>query len=156
MGFVSVEQELDLIKGYVELEELRFSEQFDVQWDIHSDLDLDVKIPSMILQPFIENAILHGLTPLESRKGILKIELLELNDYVEVVISDNGNGFIKETKAQNELKLKKSRGMEIVKERLTLYSLKLKQEMSYDLTTSELGTTVIVKFPILSEKELIF
>ncbi|MBK9731319.1 MAG: histidine kinase [Chitinophagaceae bacterium] len=70
---VTVEEECELLKTYLELESLRFNNSFD--WEIFTDQQLEINevmIPSMLLQPVVENSIKHGFKNLE-RKGMLKI-----------------------------------------------------------------------------------
>lgn len=90
---IPLETEINILKNYLELEQLRFSSQFD--YDIHCAEDLDVytEIPPMMIQPHVENAILHGLRPLEGRKGKVTIHFERLGgDTVRVSITDNGIG----------------------------------------------------------------
>ncbi len=89
--FVTLEDEMDLIKNYVELEKMRFPERFDVQYEMSADLEPTTEIPSAMIQPFVENAINHGLL-LKKEKGLLKILFLKENSSIHCIIEDNGIG----------------------------------------------------------------
>lgn len=89
----TLEQELELIKLNVELEQLRFKENFTFRINADKSIDLsDIMIPSLITQPFVENAIWHGLLPLGERDPHLEISVYLKNDVVFLEIEDNGVG----------------------------------------------------------------
>lgn len=93
-NFITLSEELEIIKLNVELEQLRFKDEFDFQLIIHEDIDMDeVLIPALITQSFIENAIWHGLLPLNNnRKPKLIINILLQNGLPIIEIEDNGVG----------------------------------------------------------------
>jgi ligand-binding sensor domain-containing protein/putative methionine-R-sulfoxide reductase with GAF domain len=89
---ISLKEELDILKLYVELESVRFKEAFT--YSIHCDEEIDVdevKIPTLLIQPFVENAIWHGLMHKEGMRH-LKISFTEQGDFVHCVVEDNGIG----------------------------------------------------------------
>ena len=92
--YISLEEELTLIKLNIELEELRFKGAFEFKITIDEHIDLDkILIPSLITQPFIENAIWHGLLPLnDNRTPCLTIKISEVNNCFFINIEDNGVG----------------------------------------------------------------
>jgi signal transduction histidine kinase len=87
---VSLRQELDFLRRYLEIEQTRFGERLRVEMDIAPDT-LDVRVPNLILQPVVENAIQHGIEP-HSRPGVLRISSRREDGALRVVIRDNGNG----------------------------------------------------------------
>ncbi len=92
-SYIPLETEINILKNYLELEQLRFSSQFDYEIHCEEDLDVYTEIPPMMIQPHVENAILHGLRPLEGRKGKVEITFeRQGNDAVRVSITDNGIG----------------------------------------------------------------
>lgn len=120
-GQVSLEEELAFLRNYLELEQLRFQKQFDFSINVHPDIDQSVwQVAPMMIQPYIENAILHGLSPLEI-KGHLRIDIEPTTDGLFVRIADNGIG-IKASKKKKRIKPVQyaSRGMDITKRRLGL------------------------------------
>lgn len=94
-NFVTLAEEIEIIKLNIELEQLRFKNEFDFQLSVDTKINSDeVLIPALITQPFIENAIWHGLLPLNNtRKPQLKINILLQNDGLPIIeIEDNGIG----------------------------------------------------------------
>jgi two-component system, LytTR family, sensor kinase len=87
---VSLQQELDFLKKYVEIEQMRFHDRLTIEMDVAPDT-LDAKVPNMILQPLVENAIKHGIAPL-SQGGTVKIVSERSNGDLRLTVSDNGIG----------------------------------------------------------------
>ena len=122
--FHSLEEELNAIKIYIELEQLRFNHIFEFKLIVTKDIDMaDEKIPPMLLQPLVENAILHGLSTMspDLRKGLLKITISRKEDLLRIIVEDNGIG----RKKSEEVKKKRviehdSVAMKNIKERIKL------------------------------------
>lgn len=93
---VALAEELDFIKGYVEIERMRLGERLQVQWDIAPDT-LPIKVPSLILQPLVENAILHGIAPV-AQPGSLTIRASRDDQSLHLQVRDTGPGLPEETK----------------------------------------------------------
>lgn len=93
-NYIPVAKEIELIRLFIELEELRFSNGFDFRLEIDDSIDVNsTLVPSLITQPFIENAIWHGLLPLEGKRHpILHVRFLKRNGYPLIEIEDNGVG----------------------------------------------------------------
>ena len=89
---VSLEEELDFVKSYLEIEQLRLGDRLSVVWDIEPAA-LAARVPSLLLQPLIENAIRHGIAP-SSQPGRLVIRARRDGDFFEVQIQDNGPGLV--------------------------------------------------------------
>lgn len=91
---IALHEELEALKLYVELEQLRFAHSFTYLCELSGDLDeYEVYIPVMLIQPYIENAIGHGLINLDNeREGILKLVIVKENDLLKIIIEDNGIG----------------------------------------------------------------
>lgn len=89
---ISLKEEIEILRLYVELESVRFKDAFSYEIICDEDIDADeVKIPTLLIQPFVENAIWHGLMHKEGKRE-LKIEFTDMNDHVQCVIEDNGIG----------------------------------------------------------------
>lgn len=103
---VTLESELTALKLYVELEHRRSNNKFDYQVNVSDCLDITaILVPPLILQPYVENAIWHGLLPKEER-GNLSIHILpDTDDYLQCIIEDNGVG----RQARGKAKLQKTR-----------------------------------------------
>jgi len=86
-----LQQELEFVARYCELQKLRFGNRFEYNIDLSPDVSLSTPVPKMIIQSFAENAIKHGL---ENRKGhgIMDISVRNLGEGVEVTVRDNGIG----------------------------------------------------------------
>ena len=87
---VPLRQELIFLEGYLQIEQTRFQDRLAVQMEIESGLD-NVLVPSLILQPLVENAIRHGIEPREDT-GRVKIAARRLDGMLELKVSDNGPG----------------------------------------------------------------
>ncbi len=124
-GFVSLEDELKGLKLYIELENMRFDESFDFEFNISSDIKTStVKIPSMLLQPFVENAIWHGLMHKDGYKK-LTIDVLKLeNKLIKISVEDNGIGRRKAREIQKTDADHKSYGIKITQKRIELINQK--------------------------------
>lgn len=120
-SFIPLDQEIENIKIYLRLEQMRFNERFSYQLTIDDDLETDDwMIPTMILQPLLENALLHGIMP-SAIDGKILIDIQQQKNYLFILITDNGIGI------ENSLALKqnnphKSHGTELIKKRITALS----------------------------------
>ena len=153
---VSLEEEITSLSLYLELETLRFNNQFTFQFIVDEQIDTEyVQIPSMILQPYIENAILHGLATInEGGKIIISFSLK--NNFLVSTIEDNGIGRKKaaESRKQRIWKGHKSLGMAVTQERIDLISHHQKEKTRIEIsdlvneTNTPLGTRVTIYFPL--------
>lgn len=90
---IPLEKEIEMICRYVEIEQLRFENGFDFQLDLQlEEDDLTLEIPGMLLQPLLENAIWHGIMPLQNRRGRLHVVIAGNEDYLSISVTDNGIG----------------------------------------------------------------
>ncbi|CAL2094867.1 Signal transduction histidine kinase internal region domain-containing protein [Tenacibaculum sp. 190524A05c] len=145
-SFVSFEDEILLLKKYLELEKLRFRENFQYEM-IGIDFIDSIKVPSMIIQPFVENAIKHGL--LHKKTGIKKVTLkFTLHEVLECTIIDNGIG-MRASKDINELNDLKNNSLstKLIEERLTLLKDYYKTNIGFSYIDIPEGTKVIIKIP---------
>ena len=120
---VSLENELALLESYIQLEELRFKGKINYNISVDESVEpQSTYLPSMVLQPFVENAIWHGLMHKdENEKGNIKIAVKENNDMLLCTIEDNGVGREKAKQLGEQSLLKrKSMGMKITEDRLKL------------------------------------
>ena len=102
---IPLADEINALKLYVELENLRLNNTVEVDYSIDENLDLlSTKIPPLLIQPFVENAFLHGLSPQKEKKKTLKISIYNLEKQIKIIIDDTGIG----RKASLVLKQKKS------------------------------------------------
>ncbi|MCE2995999.1 MAG: tetratricopeptide repeat protein [Cyclobacteriaceae bacterium] len=148
---ISLDQEMTALKLYLDLEVLRFNEKFTYSIFIQPELNpLSVGVPPMIIQPFVENAIWHGLLHKEE-VGKLDIEITRMEGGVKCVITDNGIGRKKAAEMKSKTADKdKSYGMKITGDRLNMLNREsiVSSVEIIDLEDVEgqpLGTQVIVK-----------
>ncbi len=165
---VPLEQEVEFLERYLDINrKLRFRDQLDYQIVVSPELErLDIYLPTMILQPFVENAVEHGLRP--RLKGKLRIELSlgSADGTLLCVIEDDGVGYLAgRAKQSDQMAFQKhrSRGMDITHERLALlHQLQRKQEGQFVVITdlgeqigsAVTGTRVEVILPIMEEEGL--
>lgn len=158
--YVSINDEYDLLKVYLELEELRFKNKFSSQINVESDLlNSTLKIPSMLLQPYIENAILHGLIPKEGDKGRIEISIGFKEKDLYCTIRDNGIGRKRASEKTKESSHKyESKGTIITAERMRVYTENvdfnyfLEIEDLYDNENNPAGTIVRFHLPYIKEQ----
>jgi tetratricopeptide (TPR) repeat protein len=131
---ITLEQEISTIENYLELQKVRFPEKFDYSLFVDERLDVEnTFIPPMLAQPFIENAIEHGIRNLGS-KGKIDIRFMRSNDTLMLEIEDNGIG---RSKAQELLhqrdKNHKSMATAITQERIKVINKKLKNKITMEI-----------------------
>ncbi len=154
---ITIKDELDALELYLELEALRFKEKFEYTLKVDDDIDtLLLKIPTMLIQPYVENAICHGLVHKES-KGYVHIELKLDEDRVRCIVEDNGIGrkaamkINKQTNGNHN-----SLGTKITESRLKLVNSLYGKNMRIDYTDIEnekgngIGTRVVIHIPIMT------
>lgn len=133
--FISIDEELKIIKGYLELEQLRFSEKlrYTIQNNISSKSN-QINIPSTLLQPFVENALIHGIFHKQGT-GNLTIQLDESVDKINISITDDGIGRKKSLLySSNKNRTHISRGMQLIDEKIELLSSINKMKLSYTIS----------------------
>ena len=124
-SFVSLEQDISTLRTYIELEHLRFEGEFSYKVDVDENIDLDnAYIPPMLIQPYIENAIIHGLVGYTNKKGRLIIGFQKISHtHIKCTIEDNGIGREKARDLKRRsIKPYKSLGMQVTKERMEVIS----------------------------------
>jgi two-component sensor histidine kinase len=148
--FITLADEIDNLKNYTELQQTRFKNRFDCDIIVDQRLDAEqVNIPSLLLQPFVENAINHGILSSE-KPGLLSIEFISVEDAHKIVciISDNGVGRQKsmEDKKRQEHMLG-SYGNMMIKDLVGIFNKyeEMNIEIEYaDKQLPETGTSVII------------
>ena len=152
---VTLEEELETMDLYMNIENIRFSNEINYQINIDNTLNLSaIKVPPLVLQPFLENALWHGLS---SKKGDKKITLSVFSpseNFIQIDIEDNGIGRDASAKIKsNKVIKRKSIGIELTKERLNNFISDLKHPFSLvfndlvDEKNKVLGTKVALKIP---------
>ena len=111
-------------------------------------------LPPMVLQPLVENAILHGISPLKNQEGLIRVKVWDCPKYLKLSVEDNGIGLeaSKKLKQKNK-KMTKSYAMQILRERIDIYNYFEKKNMTFHLENSppedfHQGTSVYVEIPL--------
>lgn len=152
---ISIARETGMLENYMELEKLRLADQFDYRIIIDPSLNSDfVEIPAMVIQPFVENAIWHGLLHKDGR-GLLTIEFVRKENRIHCIIEDNGIGREAATAFRQQSHPGHiSRGLQITKDRLQLYNSRFNMDASFDVEDlydeagNARGTRVNLWFPL--------
>lgn len=151
--FISVANERELVLDYIELQKLRFSNKFNYSLFIDESIDLETtKIPPMLAQPFIENAIEHGLFH-KTLSGNVDIRILSINGSLIYEIEDDGVGIEMAAKLKRDIGTKyESLATSISKERIRFLGQKLKGKYEIEIIDkkkiNDLHTGVKIKFAI--------
>ena len=154
---ISLHEELETMDLYMTIENIRFNNEINYNFNVDKDLNLDsIKVPPLVLQPFLENAIWHGLS---SKSGEKKIEISisrKTKKFLDIIIVDNGIGRIASAKIKaNKSINRKSIGIDLTKERLRNFDRSLVNSFSLDY--SDLvgenniieGTKVSIRIPLV-------
>lgn len=153
----SLAEEISILRFYTDLETLRFENKFKTTFEFDSELDQEsIEIPSLILQPYVENAILHGLYNKEGEEGVLSISFRLTNEEnLLAIIEDNGVGRLEALEIKQASNMPLSVGMLVTQERLELINkdnnLKVKIIDLNDENGRPSGTRVEVQFKIYSD-----
>ncbi len=147
--FIPLEKEVELLDLYLKLEHSRFKDKFDYEFLVDDAIELSLfQIPPMLLQPYVENAVWHGLR-YKKEKGFLKVQLLKKDEEtIRIEISDNGIGRKKSKELKTDYqKKKKSKGMQNIKQRIAILNKMYKDKVDVfieDMYDDETGTKVIL------------
>lgn len=149
---ITLFDELDICRMYIELEKFRLSDKFSYQFNVDNTIDFkSVTIPALIMQPYIENSIWHGIMPKEEN-GHITISVSRQNNLINCVIDDNGIGIemSKQNKFGDNLKAHHSKGMHLTQSRLHLDNLINHRSIGVEIINKKdsvglpAGTTIII------------
>lgn len=156
---ISLTDELETAVLYVKLEKLRFEDNFEFIYELDESINTDdILTPPMLLQPYIENAIKHGLMN-KHEKRILELKIKQLTSSIEIIIEDNGIGREQASLLRKNIPKYQSMGMDINDERIKLLSqandlhiqIMIEDKKSGDGTA--LGTKVTIHIPLTPDGE---
>ena len=150
---VSIADEIKVLEYYLELESLRFNHQFEYSIQVDGNINIhDTEIPFLLLQPYVENAIVHGFCKGDV-KGKLKITLDRYEDHVICIIEDNGIGR-KAAQSMNGLQQHIPRGVSVAQKRLSLVNQENQHKTCVEITDLHdpqhfpMGTRVEIRIPL--------
>jgi hypothetical protein len=154
---ITLETEIDILKRYLEIEALRFQDAFSYEFHIDKELNaLQIQIPHMLIQPFVENAIWHGLLHKNHNKKLeIRFNILNENCLI-CTVEDNGVGRHFKKKDVIESTGKKSMSTEFINQRLNLMGKIKNVNYGFEIIDKRdsnglgIGTTVRIEIPILN------
>lgn len=149
--FIPFQQELDLLQNYLALEKTRFTDKFDYEIEVDENLNIQsLKVPGMLVQPFLENAIWHGLR-YRTAKGFLKLSFKKDKQHLIIRIEDNGIGIEESRKQKTQhQKTREGRGMKNTLERISLLNDLYRQDIECSITDkkTEPGVSVEISYKL--------
>ncbi|RZL50277.1 MAG: diguanylate cyclase [Pedobacter sp.] len=147
-SYINLQEEVDYLNLYLSLEKNRFGEKFIYSINIDPQIDKEeTLIPSMLLQPYIENAIWHGIMP-KDEGGEVKIDIIQKDeDYLWIKIIDNGIGIKNSLSTKNSAH--QSKGMNLTQERMNLLNkIEAKPIQLFVEQNGNSGTTITILIPL--------
>jgi hypothetical protein len=151
---ITLKSELEALKLYIDMEELRFENRFDHHIHVDENIETEyIEVPPLLLQPYVENAIWHGLMHKEA-KGQLTIQITKEGDRLRCMIEDNGIGRQKALQLKSKSATRdKPMGMKITTDRLNLYQKQTDVQVIdlLDGNGDPCGTRVILGMPYAIE-----
>jgi LytS/YehU family sensor histidine kinase len=154
---IVVKEEADILRRYMEMEALRFKKSFTFSVTVDEKISQEQDhIPHMMLQPFIENAIWHGLLPKNGERNLVVAFEAAHNKTIRCIIDDNGIGRAASMKKEATFK-KKSLALSFINQRIRLMRKTLKVDCSVDIIDKtnaageSTGTKVVIVLPVLNK-----
>ncbi len=150
-------EELETVALYLNIENIRFSNEIDYDITVAEDINTDqIKIPSLVLQPFLENAIWHGLSSKEGQKNLWISIVKKDGNHIQISIVDNGVGRkVSQEIKENRVLKRKSVGIDITKERLANFAKDYQNDFSveiidlFDDEGNSKGTKILLEVPTI-------
>lgn len=148
-SYITIEKEVDFLKHYLFIQQQRFSNGFTYSLEIDSTLAISqLYIPTLLLQPVVENAVEHGIKNENGLKGSILIRIALDGNKVLITVTDNGKGF-----KNGKPFLQSGHALQIIKERLELINLKHQAGRLHIASDSDVpATTVTIELPILTSQ----
>jgi len=160
-SLIPIDREIESLQNYLELEQLRFNQIFDFSITKDPAIEDDMAMPPLLVQPFVENAIIHGLVP-KLGKGTISVDFKLYGERLVCTVTDDGIG-VKESAAlkENSVTVHKSMALEITRKRLAVIQAYTSKEAKVEITDGVdadgniLGTKITLSLPVqyLSDKK---
>lgn len=151
-ALIPIDKEVESLQNYLELERLRFNDKFTFEINVAPEIEDDMALPPLLIQPFVENAIIHGVIP-KGENGRITVVFVVENDRLVVTVTDNGVGV--DTSREMKLGLvnvHKSMALDIIRKRLSMMAGKegarIDIEELKDNNGKAAGTRVVLALPI--------
>lgn len=152
-SLIPIDREIESLRNYLELEQLRFNDKFSFTITKSAEIDDDVALPPLLIQPFIENAIIHGVIPKQGT-GTIQIDFYLEDNSLFCAITDNGVGIYQsKRKKQDLVQAHKSMALDIIKKRLEMIAEHTSKSATIGVEelmegTEVSGTKVVVQLPL--------
>ena len=147
-NWITIDKELASLTQYLSLEQLRLKNIFDFTITKSISVEEDMLVPPMLIQPLVENAIIHGILP-KQVKGKIALEFEVQNNLLYVTITDDGIGIENSKKLkENQVELHKSMALSIIKERLEMLQKNSNKTAKLEYMQTSSGTKVLLIIPI--------
>ncbi|GHC45192.1 tetratricopeptide repeat-containing sensor histidine kinase [Ulvibacter litoralis] len=152
-SLIPIDKEIESLQNYLELEQLRFNNKFNFSIQKDSNIEDDVALPPLLIQPFIENAIIHGVIP-KKTQGVISIDFSVTKTALNCVIIDDGVGINQSLKnKENFVLAHKSMALDIIKKRLEMIAEVTDKEASIEIEeltkdAKIIGTKVVLTLPL--------
>jgi len=152
-SLIPIDKEIEGLQNYLELEQLRFNKKFEFSIASSPEIEDDMALPPLLIQPFVENAILHGMVPKEGN-GNISVRFDIQNHKLVCTITDDGIGFHQsKILKENSVKAHQSMALEITKKRLEMMQVETSQSAQVSIEEiiengNSVGTKVILTLPI--------
>ncbi len=151
---ISFKDEIKYLETYIKMEQLRSNNRFDYNINISTGVDMEeMYIPNMIVQPFVENSIHHGMLNTTGRKGMIKLDISK-DTKLTFVVDDNGDGIKNKNALQQNPEGHRSMGGAITEKRIAMYNSLNEDKIELEVLdksetgSHERGTRIILKFPL--------
>lgn len=161
-NFISLAEEIQLLHSYLDLERMRFGNSLNYRLEVDASLAVEhISIPSMLIQPFLENAINHGIRSLNKKEGTLFVRIKQTGKtQMRIEVEDNGIGILesqRNKKTQMRSMAHKSEGMSLTQNRIDLMNRSYRTNMQLSIKDLSLtggrGTLVSIDLPIQQRSE---
>ncbi len=152
-ALIPIDKEIESLQNYLELEQLRFHDKFNFRISSSDNVEFNMGLPPLLIQPFVENAILHGVVPKEGN-GVIYVDFDVDKGQLICTIADDGIGLTKSAAIQeNSMKAHKSMALEITRKRLQIMEATISKSAQIDIREIEennkvTGTKVTLRLPI--------
>ena len=152
-ALIPIDKEIESLQNYLELEQLRFHDKFEFKIQSSESVEFNMGLPPLLIQPFVENAILHGVVPKEGN-GMIVVDFDVQNGQLICTIWDDGIGITKSAAIkENSMKAHKSMALEITRKRLEIMEATISKSAQIDIKELEennevVGTRVTLRLPI--------
>lgn len=145
---ISLEEELSIIENYMQLEQARYSNSFNYKIERPEGISLTkVMVPPLIIQPFVENSVLHGFNRASNYDKRINILAVISKDRLKVLIIDNGTGITTDNQLETGM------GIKITKERIALLGKNAQVQIESYIDDDHHGTTITIEIPLKIKKD---